>query len=256
MKSNINPFSHLNGQQPFQIQEKAADKQSVEFITAHDTDRSGDLNIEELSAAGGFLGQQAMTPEETERLKLLFASVAGSNGLSAMELTQARLVMDNTIKGGDGKITTEEQQAFEQNLLQNIQGRPQMGQAINYNNLFQFGEGAGVHAKLAPSAIEKQDAVQYNVVAGEDQKSTAQLMIEHDEILSGLMAIIEKMNANGAGLSNFNPGSGAAMGLDPGGQVNLLYGKLKKGLEQTADIQARKPGTLNDILPISPSEGF
>jgi hypothetical protein len=81
-------------------------------------------------------------------------------------------------------------------------------------------------------------------------------MIEHDEILSGLMAIIEKMNANGAGLSNFNPGSGAAMGLDPGGQVNLLYGKLKKGLEQTADIQARKPGTLNDILPISPSEGF
>ncbi|MFN9691292.1 MAG: hypothetical protein ACK551_04245 [Vampirovibrionales bacterium] len=254
MKSNINPISHLHVQQAFQIQENGADQQAIAFIQANDKDGSGDLSQEELTAAGGFLGQQAMTPEETERLKLLFASVAGSNGLSAMELTQARLVMDNTIKGGDGKITTEEQQAFEQNLLQNIQGRPQMGQAINYNNLFQFGEGAGVHAKLAPSAIEKQDAVQYNVVAGEDKKSTAQLMIEHDTILSRLMAIVENMNDDGARLSNFNPGGGAAMGPDAGGQVSVLGQKLSGMIEKTATIQAQKPGGMGGILPISPSQ--
>jgi hypothetical protein len=254
MKSNINPFSHLH-LQPFQIQENGADQQAIAFIQANDTDRSGGLNPKELIDAGGLLGQQqGMTPQEMERLKLLFPSIAGSDELSAMELTQARLVMDNTIKGGDGKITTEEQQAFEQNLLQNIQGRPKMGQAINYNNLFQFGEGAGVHGKLAPSAIEKQDGVQYNVVAGEDKKSTAQLMIEHDEILSRLMAIVENMNDDGAGLSNFNPGGGAAMGPDPGGQVSVLGQKLGIMLEQTAIKQAQKPGEMGGLLPISPSQ--
>jgi hypothetical protein len=233
MKSNINPFSHLH-LQPFQIQENGADQQAIAFIQANDTDRSGGLNPKELIDAGGLLGQQqGMTPQEMERLKLLFPSIAGSDELSAMELTQARLVMDNTIKGN-----------------------PQMGQAINYNNLFQFGEGAGVHGKLAPSAIEKQDGVQYNVVAGEDKKSTAQLMIEHDEILSRLMAIVENMNDDGAGLSNFNPGGGAAMGPDPGGQVSVLGQKLGIMLEQTAIKQAQKPGEMGGLLPISPGEGF
>ena len=256
MKSNINPFIHLHVQ-PFQIQEKGADQQAIAFIQTNDKNKSGGLDDQELVDAGGLLGQQKiMTPQEMERLRLLFPSIAGSDELSAMELTQARLVMDNTIRGGDGIITDDETQAFEQNLLANIQGRPEMGQAINYNNLFQFGEGAGVHDKLAPSAIEKQDALQYNIVAGEDKKSTVQLMIEHDEILSGLMAIIEKMNDDGAGLSNFNMGGGAALGPDPGGLVAALGQKLGGMLEQTAIKQAPKPDGLMSLLPTSPSQGF
>ena len=240
MKSNINPFNHLHVQ-PFQIQEKAADKQSVEFITAHDTDGNGDLSIEELTAAGGFLGQQAMTPEETERLKLLFASVAGSNGLSAMELTQARLVMDNSIQGGDGQITAEEHQAFEQTLENNLQGNSKLGQAINYSNLFEFGKGAGVHDKLAPAGVEKKDAFQYAVVANEDRLNTSQIMSEHDAILTKLMDALGTMNNGmGTGLSSLGMGGGSMVGPDPNMQVAVLYNQLKNRLAQTAAIQAQK----------------
>jgi hypothetical protein len=149
------------------------------------------------------------------------------------------------IKGGDGKITTEEQQAFEQNLLQNIQGRPKMGQAINYNNLFQFGEDAGVHAKLAPSAIEKQDAVQYNVVAGEDQLNTLELNDKHKQIVKYFLAALSNLDG---GLSG---------GIDPSQQLlQNLKTQLEQGLKRTADLEAQKPDGLRSILPISPSQGF
>ncbi len=243
MIANYNsPFANSGVNKPFQIQEKAADKQSVEFITANDTDGDDVLSKEELTAAGGFLGQQAMTPEETERLKLLFASVAGSNGLSAMELTQARLVMDNTIQGGDGQITAQEQETFYQNLANNIKSEKGLakGSELNYSNLFQFGEGAGVHAKLAPSAIEKQDAVQYVVAANEDQLNTLELNDKHKQIVNYFLAALSNLNG---GLS--------------GELLQSLKTQLEQGLKRTANLEDQKPdGLLRNILPISPSQGF
>jgi hypothetical protein len=244
-----NPFSNLNVKKPFQIQEKAADKQSVDFIKTHDTDGSGGLNLQELVDAGGLLGDQAsMTPQAKEKLKRLYSSVAGSDELSAVELTQARLVMDNSIQGGDGQITAEEQQAFEQNLENNLQGNSKLGQTINYSNLFEFGKSTGVHDKLAPSAIEKKDAFGYANVANEDLLSTSQIMKEHDKIFTELMEALGTMN----GLSNLNMGGGSMVGPDPNMQVALLYQNLQGMLERTAAIQ--KKGKLGGIPPISPSQ--
>ena len=257
MTANYNNFANLNFNKPFQIQEKAADKQSVDFIKTHDTDGSGGLNLQELVDAGGLLGDQAsMTPQAKEKLKRLYSSVAGSDELSAVELTQARLVMDNTVKGGDGQITAEEQQAFEQNLENNLQGNSKLGQTINYSNLFEFGKSTGVHDKLAPSAIEKKDAFGYANVANEDLLSTSQIMKEHDKIFTKLMEALGTMNNGvGNGLSNLNMGGGSMVGPDPNMQVALLYQNLQRGLQQTAAIQAQKNGKLGGIPPISPSKG-
>jgi hypothetical protein len=198
--------------------------------------------------AGGLLGDQAnMTPQAKEKLKRLYSSVAGSDELSAVELTQARLVMDNTVKGGDGQITAEEQQAFEQNLENNLQGNSKLGQTINYSNLFEFGKSTGVHDKLAPSAIEKKDAFGYANVANEDLLSTSQIMKEHDDILTKLMKALGTMNNGVLGM-----GSGTALGPDPNMQVALLYQNLQGMLERTAAIQ--KKGKLGGIPPISPSQ--
>ncbi len=252
-----NPFFNLNVNKPFQIQEDGADKQSIAFILKNDKNKSGGLDLEELIDAGGLLGQDTnMIPQAKERLQRLYPSIAGSDELSAMELTQARLVMDNTIQGGDGQITAEEQQAFEQNLENNLlQGNPKLGASINYSNLYEFGKGAGVHDKLAPSAVEKQDAFTYAVVANEDRLNTSQIMTEHDDILVKLMEALGTLNNGvGNGLSNFSMGGGAALGADPNMQVATLYQQLSGMLEQTAAIKAQKQGKLGGLLPISPSQ--
>ena len=254
-----NPFSNLNVKKPFQIQEKAADKQSVDFIKTHDTDGSGGLNLQELVDAGGLLGDQAsMTPQAKEKLKRLYSSVAGSDELSAVELTQARLVMDNSIQGGDGQITSEEQQAFEQTLENNLQGNSKLGSAVNYRNLYDFGQGAGVQEKLPPSMAEKRDAYVAGQLIKQDQEfkgqTTSKLMKDHDDILTKLMEALGTMNNGvvGNGLPSLGMGSGTALGPDPNMQVALLYQNLQGMLERTAAIQ--KKGKLGGIPPISPSQ--
>jgi len=170
-----------------------------------------------------------------------------------MELTQARLVMDNSIQGGDGQITAEEQQAFEQTLENNLQGNSKLGQAINYSNLFEFGKGAGVHDKLAPAGVEKKDAFQYAVVANEDRLNTSQIMSEHDAILTKLMDALGTMNNGmGTGLSSLGMGGGSMVGPDPNMQVAVLYNQLKNRLAQTAAIQAQKKLGIKNVFSDSP----